>query len=154
MDRTRWIALGGSHSVDCNRWIAIGGLQSVEVKKSQSQESQRTQRVKRTKKSQEEPKPRKPKEPKSQESQEESRRAKAKRAKVADIEFRECGARQEKCSDQPRVMCSLSREGADSAAVVAADGRAGGDADGREHDNLKCPPSNSTIWSTDCELRR
>ena len=55
---------------------------------------------------------------------------------------------------QPRVMCSLSREGADSAAVVAADGRAGGDADGREHDNLKCPPSNSTIWSTDCEIRR
>ena len=51
-------------------------------------------------------------------------------------------------------MCSLSREGADSAAVVAADGRAGGDADGREHDNLKCPSSNSTIWSTDCELRR
>ena len=48
----------------------------------------------------------------------------------------------------------LSREGADSAAVVAADGRAGGDADGREHDNLKCPPSNSTIWSTDCEIRR
>ena len=73
---------------------------------------------------------------------------------LADIEFRECGARQEKCSDQPRVMCSLSREGADSAAVVAADGRAGGDADGREHDNLKCPPSNSTIWSTDCEIRR
>ena len=53
-----------------------------------------------------------------------------------------------------RIMCSLLREGADSAAVVVADGRAGGDADGREHDNLKCPPSNSTISSGDCELRR
>ena len=51
-------------------------------------------------------------------------------------------------------MCFLLREGADSAAVVVADGRAGGDADGREHDNLKCPPSNSTIWNTDCEIRR
>ena len=37
------------------------------------------------------------------------------------------------------VMCSFSRKGIVSAAAAAADGHAGGDTNGWEHDNLDCP---------------
>ena len=75
---------------------------------------------------------------------------------LADIEIRECFARQENNSAVVSLASCIYclKNGAVSAAAAAADGDAGGYDNGRKHNNLECRPSNSMIWSADRQIRR